>query len=174
MGLHLKLKPSKGHGNSRSDVVTERDRAKEVSPIDAEELSCRQGSRHDSAAGMRMRWGVRVVGLVSMGQHAIHQSRFRGTAQQIRPYNRRSLLSSIGAGEVERDFRRRQLRPRHHRRKSVQDMFLCLLSDVRRKNAGLGLCHVPAQFVHHVRRGRAIPWWTHLLCGDPPRSSSAN
>ena len=153
MGLHLKLKPSKCHGDSRSDVVTERDRAKEVFPIDSEELSCRQGSRHDSAAGMRMRWGVRVVSLVSMGQHAIHESRFRRTAQQIRPHNRRGLLSSMEAGEVERNLRRRQLRPRHHRCKSVQDMFLRLLSDVRRKNAGPGLCHVPAQFVHHVRRG---------------------
>ena len=83
MGLHLKLKASQTHRHSCSDIVAERDRAKEVSPIDAEELSCRQSGGHDGAAWMRMRRGVRVVGLVSMGQHAIHESSFRGTAQQI-------------------------------------------------------------------------------------------
>ena len=85
MGLHLKLKPSKCHRNSRSDVVTERDRSKEVFPINAEEFSRRQSGRHDCATRMRMRWGVRVAGLISVGQHAIHESRFRGIAQQIDP-----------------------------------------------------------------------------------------
>ena len=77
------LLAAKRRRDTRSDVVAERDRAQEAGAVDAESFAGGQRRRHDGGAGMRQRRRMRVVGLVRMGEHAVDERGFDGTADEV-------------------------------------------------------------------------------------------
>src|SRR5215469_5359087 len=86
------------HGDAGADVIAESDRAHERCAVDAESLARDQCGRYDSAARMRERGRMRVVGLVGLCEDAIRESGFDRPAHYIRADDRGHLFAAVGAG----------------------------------------------------------------------------
>src|SRR5260370_14599728 len=92
---------AQSHREAGPDIVAERHRAQEMRAIYTEPLPGREGSGHYRATGMRLRGGVRVVGLVGVSQHPVDEGCFNRAAQNIRGDNRGDFLTTIGANEAD-------------------------------------------------------------------------
>ena len=108
--LHLEGQSAERERHARTDVVAERDGAKQPRAVDAELLARGERRRHHRAAGMRMRRRVRIVGLVGVREHAVGHRGFDRTAQQVGRRDGRDLLAGARARKRERDAARRQRR----------------------------------------------------------------
>ena len=148
-----------GFHRPHADVVAERHRAHEMRPVDAEELAHGERGRHDGAAGMRAAGAVIVVGLVGLGEGAVHDRRLERAGKHVGRDDGHLRLAAIGAGKGERVLPGRQLGARDHRRQRIEDVVLRLPRRLVRQRALGSLRHVGAQFPHHrtdvVRRARS-------------------
>jgi len=124
MCLHLKIQATQRHGYPRPDVVAQGYRPQEPGSAGTVVLAGRQGGRHNGASRMNMRGSVRVVGLVGVGEHAIHERRIHRPAQQFGTDHGRLLVPGMKAGKLERDQRRRQVGAGNHGGQSIEDVML--------------------------------------------------
>src|SRR5690348_739099 len=92
-----------------------------------------------------MREGMRIVGFVGVGQHAVGQRRLNRAAEQVRANYCRSLLASVGTGELHRHAARGQVDARDHGCEGVEYMMFGLLERFLWKRAAAGLAHVIAE-----------------------------
>jgi hypothetical protein len=106
---------------------------------------------HCGTAGLRTRWPMDVVRLISVGKQPVYKRALDRTAHDIRADHRRNLLSTVRARELRCPSPNRQLRSRNHGRYCVERVFLDLLQHVIRQWAVSSLAHVSAK----PRRDRA-------------------
>ena len=67
----FKALTAQSHGEARTDVVAKGHGAQKMRSANAKPLASRQSSRNDRTARMGLRRGVRIVGLVGVGEHAV-------------------------------------------------------------------------------------------------------
>ncbi len=76
---------------------------------------------------MRAGRTVRIVSLVSVSQYSVRESRFDGTAHNVRSDYCRNLFATIGAHKLDRCVSRTNLRTGNHRGQSIQDVMFYFL-----------------------------------------------
>ena len=93
--LVAELKATHGQDYARADVITKRHGAKEPSAVDAELLAGGKRCRYNSAARVRARGVVRVVGLVRMRHNSIRERGIDRRGRNRRPHDRRSAFPGV-------------------------------------------------------------------------------
>ncbi len=102
--LHHILQLAKCFGHTGPDVITECNRANQPLAARIKSLAASERRGHNGAAGMRLRWRMRVVGFIRMGKHAVDQCRLDRAAEQIGRSDSRGLFALAAARETDRDF----------------------------------------------------------------------
>ena len=154
VGRHLIRHCAESHGDARSDVIAERDGAEEPCPVDAELFAGGECGGDDGASGMRLRWRMRVVGFVGMGQHAVGERGLDGAANDVGGGDGGHFLAGMRARKLQRDASWREIDAGDHGRKRVEDVVFGFFDNVIGQGMSSGVAHVGAEARHHRAEGR--------------------
>ena len=149
MRIARERRHAEAHGDARPDVVTERHRAQEMPPVDAERFAHGERRRHHGAAGMGQRGRVRVVGLVGVRQHAVGERGLDRPAQHVGADHGGEALTAVAAGEFYGGAAGGEMRAGNHGREGVEHVVLGFLRHLVRQRALARSVHVAAQRRHH-------------------------
>jgi hypothetical protein len=143
------INPAKRYRQARTDVISERDCPQVMLACGAELLSERESRRDDRRSGVRLRWAMRIVRFIRMGEDAIHERGVNGARRDVRAEHRRHRTAGLRARERECRLARRQLGTGNHRREGIQDVMLRLFDNLSWQHAIFRRRHIAAQRRHH-------------------------